>query len=258
MNERIIRDHCRGKLEEWSTYHRSPNREFLSNAYIAGGALVNLLRNEDPNDYDVYFKDVHDLETIVSLYTDRVTLSSCTVQKRSNGLSVRIDPDGIWTSDTQDVYGLKCVSANALTLNDHIQIITKFAGEPIFVMNEFDFLHCKVTYNYATDQVIAGCDTYKAILTNELKYTGSSYPVASMLRMKKFVQRGWNINAGEILKIMIDVNELNLNDATVLRDQLAGVDMLYFNDVLRILNEDKYKMLEPSTALWDAINEVFN
>jgi hypothetical protein len=57
---------------------------------------------------------------------------------------------------------------------------------------------------------------------------------------------------------MIDVNELNLNDATVLRDQLAGVDMLYFNDVLRILNEDKYKMLEPSTALWDAINEVFN
>ena len=68
-------------------------------------------------------------------------------------------------------------------------------------------------------------------------YRGSKYPICSIIRMRKFIKRGWHINAGQILKICMQISELDLNDLDVLEDQLFGIDTLYFMQIVRALRE---------------------
>jgi hypothetical protein len=47
--------------------------------------------------------------------------------------------------------------------------------------------------------------------------------------MKNAIQRGWTVNAGEILKMLFQVSELDLKNIEVLEEQLIGVDVAYFS-----------------------------
>jgi hypothetical protein len=70
---------------------------------------------------------------------------------------------------------------------------------------------------------------------------GSLYPLASIIRSRKFLKRGWNINAGQYLKMCFQVSELNLHDINVLAEQLVGVDQTYFRILVNALVEQKEK-----------------
>ena len=72
-----------------------------------------------------------------------------------------------------------------------------------------------------------------------MRYIGSKYPLCSVIRMRKFIKKGWHINAGQILKILFQVSELDLNDIATLEDQLVGVDSVYF---MQLINALKSKM----------------
>jgi hypothetical protein len=70
------------------------------------------------------------------------------------------------------------------------------------------------------------------------------YPVCSIFRLRKFINRGWRINAGQILKICMQISELDLKEITVLEDQLIGVDSLYF---MHLINKFKAKQANDSS-----------
>ncbi len=72
-------------------------------------------------------------------------------------------------------------------------------------------------------------------------YIGSKYPVCSLFRIRKFINRGWTINAGQILKIAMQISDLNLQDINVLEDQLIGVDSLYFMNLIKLFREKQKK-----------------
>ena len=72
-------------------------------------------------------------------------------------------------------------------------------------------------------------------------YTGSKYPICSLFRMRKFITRGWKINVGQILKMCMQVSELDLMDIDTLEDQLIGVDSLYFVTLINKFREMKVK-----------------
>lgn len=55
--------------------------------------------------------------------------------------------------------------------------------------------------------------------------------------MRKFIKRNWQINAGQILKMVWQTNELDLTDINVLRDQLTGVDVAYFSELIGKIRE---------------------
>ena len=48
------------------------------------------------------------------------------------------------------------------------------------------------------------------------------YPIASLLRIRKFIERGWRITAGQMLKIIWQLQDVNLSDPAVMREQLTG------------------------------------
>lgn len=132
------------------------------------------------------------------------------------------------------------MSSNAITLTGKVQIVTRFYGDPEEIHANYDFVHCTnywKSWGDAADSLVLKADALEALLTRELRYIGSKYPICSMIRVRKFVGRGWTINAGQILKMAMQVSQLDLTNWQVLRDQLTGVDAAYFCEVLSKLKE---------------------
>ena len=151
-------------------------------------------------------------------------------------------------------------SANAITLANQIQIIIRFHGTPAEIHENFDFIHATNYYCFSTNELHTNTTALEAVLTNELHYVGSKYPLTSIIRIKKFLARGYSINAGEQLKMMFQLSLLDLTDPVVLSNQLAGVDIMYFNilirDMMKAMADPKFNI----TLDWmtKKIDHVFN
>ena len=170
--------------------------------------------------------------------------------------------EGLFKHDNDEIAEFTPVflSSNAISLKGGVQLIFRFYGEPEIVHESYDFIHAKSYWDPKTNELVMPAKTLEAILTKELVYTGSKFPLASILRAKKFIRRGWTINAGQYLKMALQLNELNLLDVNVLKEQLTGVDVFYFMQVISMvqtkLDEDSNFNLS-STYLIEVIEKVF-
>jgi hypothetical protein len=129
------------------------------------------------------------------------------------------------------------MSTNAITLSNRVQLITRFFGEPAEIHANYDFVHCTNHWQSWDNELVLHKDALETLLSKELRYVGSKYPVCSLIRLRKFIGRGWTVNAGQILKMVMQVNELDLYDIRVLQDQLTGVDAAYFCELMSKLKE---------------------
>lgn len=129
------------------------------------------------------------------------------------------------------------LSSNAITLSNQVQLIIRFYGTPDEIHENYDFVHCTNYYDGGSGELVLRKEALEALLARELRYVGSKYPLCSLIRVRKFVARGWSINAGQILKMSMQLNALNLTDFKVLRDQLTGVDVAYFAQVLQAVHD---------------------
>lgn len=130
------------------------------------------------------------------------------------------------------------MSTNAITLSHRIQIVLRFYGEPDEIHKNYDFVHCTNYWSSWNDELTLRQDALESLLSRELRYVGSKYPVCSVIRLRKFIRRGWTVNAGQILKMLMQISELNLTDYETLQDQLTGVDAAYFVQLLGRLKEN--------------------
>ena len=96
-----------------------------------------------------------------------------------------------------------------------------------------------------------------SILEKDLKYQGSLYPVCSIFRIRKFIQRGWTISAGQLFKIIYQMNDLNLKDPVTLKEQLTGVDVAYFFELLQILNREQDPERIDYAYIADLVDKIF-
>lgn len=141
------------------------------------------------------------------------------------------------TDDGKPKFRPVFLSTNAITLSHKMQLILRFYGEPDAIHENYDFAHCTNYWCSWNDTLVLRPDALECLLARELRYIGSKYPVCSVIRLRKFIARGWQINAGQILKMLMQVNALNLLDINVLEDQLTGVDCAYFAQVIHALSE---------------------
>ena len=130
------------------------------------------------------------------------------------------------------------MSTNAITLSHKVQIVTRFFGNPEEIHENYDFVHCTNYWTSWDNELHINQAALEALLARELRYVGSKYPLCSLMRMRKFIQRGWTINAGQILKAAMQLNALDLSDPLVLEDQLTGVDSAYFVEIIAKVKEN--------------------
>lgn len=126
------------------------------------------------------------------------------------------------------------LTANAITLSDRVQVVLRFYGEAEEIHKNYDFVHCTNYWQSWDGHLQLHGPALECILNRELRYVGSKYPVCSIFRLRKFIERGWRVNAGQILKACLQISELDLRNPQVLEDQLTGVDAAYFTEVIRL------------------------
>lgn len=152
------------------------------------------------------------------------------------------------------------MSANAITLSGHVQLVTRFYGPAEEIHKNYDFVHCT---NYWTSQdrkLVLQPGALESILTKTLVYQGSLYPICSVIRTRKFMKQGWHINAGQLLKMCFQISKLDLENIEVLEEQLTGVDAAYFFQVIEYCKkrqeEDKeFRITAP--YLCSIIDKIF-
>lgn len=141
-------------------------------------------------------------------------------------------PEKKGKKDKPEPYRPKFISSNAITLSDKIQLINRFYGPADKIHETFDFVHCHNYWTSKDRELVLNADALEAILDKRLVYKGSKYPLCTILRMRKFLKRGWTINAGQIVKACFQLSKLDLSDVKVLEDQLVGVDTTYFRELI--------------------------
>ena len=147
-------------------------------------------------------------------------------------------------------------SPNAISLSDDLQIVVRFHGDDKEIHSTFDFVHAT---NYWTLEsgLVTNKEALESLLCKQLKYQGSLYPLTTIIRIKKFLKRGWNISAGEQLKVMFQIAEFDLTNPEVLENQLIGVDVAYFSTLIDCLRGVKKEQI--TSQYFNAlIDRVFN
>lgn len=123
-----------------------------------------------------------------------------------------------------------------------------------------DFVHCMVNWTSWDNVLTLPENSLVAIINKELFYCGSKYPICSIMRARKFLSRGWGINAGQYLKMAFQISQIDLTNIATLRDQLVGVDSYYFNQAIDWIEkkqvEDKEFKIDNS-YLFEIINKIF-
>lgn len=175
-------------------------------------------------------------------------------------------------SENDDDYKPVYISGNAITLTNKIQIITRFYGEPDEIHGNYDFQHATNYYLHngsktkwdRCGELVLKQEALECLLSKQLVYCGSLYPVATLFRIRKFIKRGWSISAGEIVKIAFQISGINLNDLNVLREQLVGVDAYYMMELIARMEADKAELETAgktfeidSTYIMHVVNDVF-
>ena len=153
------------------------------------------------------------------------------------------------------------LSTNAITLSDKIQIVIRFYGEYDEIHSNYDFVHVLNYWDSKDKDVVLNPIALECILNKELRYVGSKYPICSLVRTRKFIKRGWQINAGQYVKMSFQISQLDLTNIYTLEDQLVGVDSIYFLNFIH--NMKKVQLENPDFKptqdyLTTVIDKIFN
>lgn len=162
--------------------------------------------------------------------------------------------------DSKGKYRPRFITSNAISLSNKIQIVTRFYGEVEEIHKNYDFVHCTCAWSSWNNEVFLPPKALECIINKELYYVGSKYPLCSIIRTRKYIERGYHINAGQYVKMCMQLNELDLKDVKVLEEQLTGVDTTYFQmmvDELQKHMEETGDSRVDTTYAMQLINKLF-
>ena len=297
MTSKTIAKALKRKLDDWCSNIDDEKivKAIKENAMVTGGALVSMLNNEPPNDYDIYFKTYESCLMVARYYARKWNAEYKISNSKSAQVEIQADESGRITAFIQDKLGIaaengengvddetepdvaepetkresnadppkyrpRYFTTNAIALSDKIQLVIRFYGSIEEIHTNYDFVHCTCSYDYQNNSVNLPSRALEAIINKELYYCGSKYPLCSIIRSRKFIERGWRINAGQYLKMCLQLNDINLKDIEVFADQLVGVDSAYFNKAISMIREKQEKdsnFTVDNTYLFEIINRIF-
>lgn len=222
MTSREIRARLRKVIEDWiASVDDIDLRASLRNegVILAGGALASLYLGEDPKDYDIYLPSLELRNKVMDYYTN---LTRTETRTNTKGEVTLVHPDG-YRVFSPPAYRIKAITRNAITLETGTQIIVRYYGLPTQILKEFDFAHTKNAYIYPRGELVLKPEALESLLTKELRYIETKYPIAAFIRSQKFIHRGFTMDMPDMFKMVAQINALDLTNGDVLQDQLLGV-----------------------------------
>jgi hypothetical protein len=149
---------------------------YYDDMFLSGGAIASLIQGGEVNDWDVYFMNPIAQKVVIDLFITDYLLSDdiAVVDEKYREMT---KGDG------------KCITENAMTLKNDIQLITKHNGTPDEIRETFDFVHCKPYYHFGKDQLFISKEQYDLCYNKKLKVNNQKY--LTTWRQSKFEQRGY-------------------------------------------------------------------
>jgi len=155
--------------------------------WIAGGAITSFLSGDKINDYDFFVHDKKNLIKLIYELRNKLKFKHYMITKQAIKGRVVID-----------------------NKEYKIDIVKRLFDNPIKTIEKFDFtITCfavnKDTFFY---HKTASFD----LLRKRLVVNNMPYPIDSIRRMQKYIERGYRACNGTIMEIVIAVRELNPED----------------------------------------------
>lgn len=205
------------------------------NGMIAGGAIVSFITNAKINDIDVYFKSEYDKNECLNAFHDKK-------------------------------YPIKYTSKYATSFDVNgfeIQLITRYTAPTIEnLINDFDLNLCAVGYDTETDSLHMTTHTLDDIMCRKVRLLSYDLknPINTMYRIFKYMDRGYEINHLDIMKICIIINNMEFKTYDDLLSTLKGVSDYTLDTISKNLKEntsgDLYSVKETLAALDKAEQDV--
>jgi|CXWL01.1.fsa_nt_gi hypothetical protein len=209
------------------------------NAIIAGGAITALFTGQKIRDWDIYFRNAADCQQAVTWFGINGTLANETDTSKSYHLGKQEKPY-------------------------QLIVMPDLFGDPKTIFNYYDFTVCMAAYQFREDGkdegFVFGDDFFKHIGQRRLVFhAGTMFPICSMLRVMKYVKKGFFITGMELLKIGLSIHSLKMDTYADLRRQLQGIDTAFLADLTAQMKPDeplgvkKYIMEEFMTMMEDFV-----
>ena len=183
-------------------------------AFIAGGALTSALTNRKINDFDIYFRTEKECQEAID-HLKALNNYKC-VAMTENAVTFKRE---LSFSNSGEV----------------IQLIraTHLINECIYdTISSFDFTINMAAYDLSSGNVIAHKDFYKDNMKRKLVFNeDTKYPIVSMHRAIKYMERGYKLSGYEQVKIALAINNLKMEDYRDLKVQLQGIDTSIFQSI---------------------------
>ena len=156
----------------------------LPGCFIAGGAILSAATRTDINDYDVYPK--------------------------SNAAMIdafhHLIDDGCFVVNVSDrAVTFKSNTVNNDNLRTIVQVMTYDSFETVEkIFENFDFTVCMGAFDCDAKTYVFHEDFYPDIATRTLRFNPKTrYPLNSMLRVNKYIAKGFFISKPELIKILL-------------------------------------------------------
>ena len=157
---------------------------FAENVLVAGGSIGSLIRNETPNDYDLFFRNQETVNLVSDYY-----------QQYDNSGNFRII----------------AITENAVTFENGIQLVLKYNGDLKQLWNNFDFRHTKIGFDYRTKQIQYDNQAVLDSINNKQLFYEDFNKVnnldLTLERVIKLINRGWGINRPSYLTLLKTYSE---------------------------------------------------
>jgi hypothetical protein len=229
----------------------------VANYYVSQFKSMSTHKHADGKEIDIYVKEDEKDTSRVKIYIKSAGIAGEKGESDYQYFESRPDQeaedyinnvvDSLEKSDLEiqeindNKYRPLFLSANAITLSDKIQIVIRFYGDPDNIHQHYDYVHCTNYWTSCDNKLVLKQAALEALLSRELVYVGSKYPLCSVIRTRKFIKRGWSINAGQYLKMCFQISKLDLTNIETLEDQLTGVDAAYFAQLIDSLKDHTEK-----------------
>lgn len=217
--------------------------------YIAGGTLRSVFSREPISDLDLYFPAQEDFKS----FHDDVMIEP---KKDDKGKDVEGETQLIIPKFTTD---------NALSYKVNrirIQLIQFYFGEPADVFDKFDFTICMAMYEWHTRKFHFHDRFLEHLARRDIVFHHhTEYPICSMYRLKKFMEKGYRVRGVEFIKVGLAINNLHMEDYQDLRKQLEGIDTMFLTNVTDALMrtpEKKYEINDAIQLIDDTLDDMMN
>lgn len=177
----------------------------IPNCFLAGGAVLSLVTKKPINDYDIYPKNEEGLLCAIDEFMSR-------------GFCINISDKAITfvMNDENDVEGHRRMAQ---------VIIGAYFPTAASIFKKFDFTVCMGAYDFDTKEYSFGDDMLFDVASKSLRFNvDTNYPLASFVRIKKYMSKGFTISKAELVKMALTASKSGMpNSWKELESAIGGV-----------------------------------